>query len=109
MKTKETEKKKRRRRRRRKEFSKSLLIQESLLIWIQTLSMLVLAFVCVFRNAHEELPWLAAMVAFPWTAYGISQAFYYNKAKRENTSGGVVFETAMAELDAATNDETPLG
>lgn len=24
------------------------------------------------------------MVGFPWTAYGVSQAFYYNKAKREN-------------------------
>ena len=24
------------------------------------------------------------MVAFPWTAYGVSQAFYYNKAKVEN-------------------------
>lgn len=63
MKTKEDKK---------KEFSKRLLVQESMLIWIQTLSMLVLAFICVFRDAHEELPWLAAMVAFPWTAYGVS-------------------------------------
>lgn len=96
MKTKEDKK---------KEFSKRLLVQESMLIWIQTLSMLVLAFICVFRDAHEELPWLAAMVAFPWTAYGVSQAFYYNKAKRENMAGGVVYETAMAELGTADDEE----
>ena len=59
------------------EFSKSLLIQESALIWVITLSFIVLAFVCIFNQYFGELPWLAAMCAFPWTAYGASQAFYY--------------------------------
>ena len=56
----------------KREFSKNLLIQESLLIWIHSIAVLVLAFVCVFRGAYAELPWLTAMVSLPWTAYGVS-------------------------------------
>lgn len=68
----------------KKEFSKRLLVQESALIWIMTLGLLILAFICVFKEAYAELPWLTAMVALPWGAYGVSQAYYYKKAEREN-------------------------
>jgi hypothetical protein len=54
------------------EFSKKLLVQESILIWIVTLAFVVLAFICVFKQYFGELPWLTAMCAFPWTAYGVS-------------------------------------
>jgi len=64
----------------KKEFSKTLLIQESILIWIHTIAMLVLAYICVFKGYYSELPWLTAMVALPWTAYGVSQHAYYRKA-----------------------------
>ena len=80
------------------EFSKSLLIQESILIWIMSLTFLILAFYCIYMGYTGSLPWLAAMVAFPWTAYGISQAFYYKKAMAENTKDGIKFESVL--LDA---------
>ncbi len=80
----------------KQEFSKTLLVQESLLIWIHTIAMLVLAYICVFRDAYAELPWLTAMVALPWTAYGVSQHAYYKKAQAENTKDGIIYETAMA-------------
>lgn len=54
------------------EFSKWLLRQESVLIWITTISLIALAFVCIFNQFFGELPWLAAMVGFPWGAYGVS-------------------------------------
>jgi EamA domain-containing membrane protein RarD len=79
------------------EFSKKLLLQESMLIWIITISFIILAFVCVSNQFFGELPWLAAMCAFPWTAYGASQAFYFRKAERENTKGGIKYETVMAD------------
>ena len=68
----------------KREFSKILVAQESVLIWITTIALLVLAFICLDRQYFGEFPWITAMVGFPWTAYGVSQAFYYNKAKREN-------------------------
>ena len=88
------------------EFSKRLLLQESMLIWIITIAFIVLAFVCVKNQYFGELPWLAAMCGFPWTAYGASQAFYFKKAEKENTEGGIKYETTMQEL--RTNDHDPL-
>lgn len=73
-------------------FSKALLIQESILIWIITITFLVLAFVCIFNGFFGELPWLSVIVAFPWSAYGISQSYYYKKSMKENTKDGIVFE-----------------
>ena len=80
------------------EFSKRLLLQESMLIWIITIAFIVLAFVCEFNQFFCELTWLDAMCSFPWTAYGASQAFYFRKAERENTQGGIKYETVMADV-----------
>lgn len=82
---------------RKTEFSKVLLIQESILIWIMTLAFIALAFICVFNGYLGTLPWLAAMVSFPWGAYGVSQAFYYRKSQAENTQGGITFESALSQ------------
>lgn len=79
------------------EFSKALLIQESVLIWINTLAMLVLAFMCVYQGYFGELPWLSVMAGLPWAAYAISQREYYIKASKENTKDGIKFETVMAD------------
>jgi hypothetical protein len=79
------------------EFSKTLLKQESALIWIMSLSFIVLAFYCIHEGFTGSLPWLAAMVGFPWTAYGVSQAMYYRKSMAENTTGGIKYETVIAE------------
>ena len=58
-------------------FSKVLLIQESILIWLVTLACLVMAFICIFTGSFVELPWITAMVGCPWAAYAITQQAYY--------------------------------
>lgn len=83
------------------EFSKTLLKQESALIWIMSLSFIVLAFYCIHEGFTGSLPWLAAMVGFPWTAYGVSQAMYYRKSMAENTAGGIKYEAVIAEAQKA--------
>lgn len=92
-------------------FSKGLLVQESILIWIITLTFLVLAFICVFNGFFGELPWLSVIVAFPWSAYGISQAYYYKKSMKENTKDGIVYDQAMKEeqTDCVTEDDSIVG
>lgn len=79
------------------EFSKKLLAQESVLLWIVTLAFIVLAFVCIHNQYFGELPWLVAMASCPWAAYGASQAFYYKKAEKENTKGGIKYESVMLD------------
>lgn len=87
------------------EFSKKLLLQESALIWVVTIAFIVLAFVCITNQYFGELPWLTAMAAFPWSAYAIGQGFYYRKAEKENTKGGIKYDTVMSRCQ--TNDLDP--
>lgn len=84
----------------KKEFSKTLLVQESVLIWIETIAFLVLAFICILKGYTGSLPWLTSFSALPWTAYAISQGCYYNKAKSENTKDGIKYETALLQRQA---------
>jgi hypothetical protein len=79
------------------EFSKRLLLQESLLVWIVTIAFIVLAFVCIANQYFGELPWITAMATAPWGAYAVGQGFYYRKAEKENTKGGIKYDTVMAE------------
>ena len=82
----------------KREFSKILLLQESALIWIITLAFLFLAGLCIIKGYTGSLPWLTAMAGMPWAAYGVSQCFYYNKSKAENTKDGIKYETVMSDL-----------
>lgn len=83
----------------KKEFSKVLLIQESILVWIITVAMIFLTFYCVHNQFFGELPWVVGITGFPWAAYGVSQACYYKKSEKENTEGGVVYMAAQKELE----------
>lgn len=87
------------------EFSKKLLLQESALIWLITIAFIILAFVCISNQYFGELPWITAMAACPWGAYGVSQAAYYKKAEKENTKGGIKYESVMHQLQ--TQDNAP--
>lgn len=83
------------------EFSKTLLIQESALIWISTLAYIALAFYCIYSGYIGSLPWLTASASLPWAAYGVSQVYYYKKSTVENAKDGVKYESVMRELDLA--------
>lgn len=90
----------------KKEFSKTLLIQESILVWVTTLAFIVLAFLSISHDFSGELPWLGVLCGTLWTAYGVSQAFYYNKAKKENTKGGVKYMSVANELGIIEQDNS---
>lgn len=81
------------------EFSKLLLIQESILVWIVTIFGLYLAGYALANQCYGEMPWIATIIACPWTAYGATQGFYYKKSEKENTKDGIKFETVMAQLE----------
>ena len=89
----------------KKEFSKVLLIQESILIWLITIGFFFLAYICIKNEFLGELPWLTAMASLPWTVYGVSQAAYYHKAQKENTQGGLKYETTMYEITQSVDEQ----
>ncbi len=75
-------------------FSKCLLLMESAVVLYTTQQGFSLAKLAIEMKHTGSLPWLTAMVTAAWGAYGASAAFYYGKAKAENTAGGIVYELA---------------
>lgn len=82
----------------KKEFSKTLLIQESALIWITTIVCLVLGGYCIYKGFTGALPWISSIIVSAWSAYGISQVMYYRKAMAENTKNGIKFESVLEDI-----------
>ena len=78
------------------EFSKRLISDIRLLLWVVTLGGLVLAAYCISKGYTGSLPWLTAMVGLPWTAHGTVCAFYLNLCKSDHKEGGITFEAAKA-------------
>lgn len=76
-------------------FSKWLLLLEAIMVAYTTAQGFLLARMAITSDFSGTLPWIATMVTAAWGAYGTSAAFYYNKAKAENTKGGVVYESAL--------------
>lgn len=66
--------------------------------------MIGLAYLAIINGYIGSLPWLTAMVACPWGAYGVSQAMYYKKSEKENSKDGIKYETVMAEINAKYNN-----
>lgn len=82
----------------KREFSKTLLIQESALVWVTTLICLGLGGYCIYRGFTGALPWISSIIVSAYAAYGVSQMMYYKKSMAENTSGGIKYETVLEEV-----------
>lgn len=89
-----------------KEYSKKILDQELGLLWVNTIGMMALAFFCVLRKFDAAFPWLTAMVGLPWTAWGVSKTGYTMKSTKQNTAGGITYETAMLAAHATEKTQT---
>ena len=63
-----------------------------------TIYFMYLAHCCIVNQYFGELPWLAAMVGFPWTAYGVSQMYYYKKSMKENSKNGIKYDAVIADI-----------
>ena len=78
------------------DFSKKLISDIRLLLWVVTLGGLVLAAYCIRKGYTGSLPWLTAMGSLPWTAHGTVCAFYLNLCKSDYKEGGITFGAARA-------------
>lgn len=92
----------------KRDYSKRLISDIRLLLWVVTIGGIFLAAYCVHKGYVGSLPWLSAMVGLPWAAHGTVCAFYLNMAKSDHSEGGITFESAKANnfetYDAGSND-----
>jgi hypothetical protein len=83
--------------REQKDYSKKLISDIRVLLWVVTVGGLVLAFYCIHEGFTGSLPWISAMVGLPWTAHGTVCSFYMNMCKSDHSEGGITFESAKAK------------
>jgi hypothetical protein len=85
-----------RRKKKSSDFSKRLISDIRILLWVVTVGGLILAAYCIRKGFTGSLPWLSAMVGLPWSAHGVVCSFYLNMAKSDHSANGITFETAKA-------------
>ena len=78
------------------DFSKRLVMDIRVLLWIVTVGGLLLAGWCIYNGYTGSVPWLSAMVGLPWSAHGGICSFYLNMAKSDHQEGGITYEAAKA-------------
>ena len=84
------------------EFSKKLINDIRLLLWIITISGILLAFMCVYMGYLGTLPWISALIGLPWSAHGIVCSFYLNMAKSDHKKGGITYDLALREAESVS-------
>lgn len=82
----------------KKDFSKKLVDDIRILLWVVTVASLALAFYCVHLGYLGTLPWIAGMVSAAWASHGAVCSFYLNMAKSDHSQGGITFEQAMQQF-----------
>ena len=79
------------------EFSKKVVSDIRYLLWFVTISGVLLAAVCIYKDYAGSLPWITSMVALPWSAHGVICSFYLNMAKSDHSVGGITYEQMLIE------------
>lgn len=79
----------------KRDFSKQLICDIRSLLWIVTISGILLAFYCIRLGYLGTLPWISALVGLPWSAHGVVCSFYLNMSKSDHQKGGITYDLAI--------------
>lgn len=66
------------------EFSKLILVFETVLVAIVSGFVLFFCYLSITSDYSGSLPYLTTMITSVWAAYGASISFYQNKSGKEN-------------------------
>lgn len=68
------------------EFSKLILVLETILVAYVSYKVLVFTEMAILGQYTGSLPYLTTFITAVWTAYGATVSFYQNKSGKENIS-----------------------
>lgn len=77
--------------RKRIEFSKIIFIG------VSTITFAIVVFSCVMIYKTNDLSPLTYLIPSVFAELATATGFYYRKAEKENTKGGIVYDSAMVE------------
>lgn len=92
-------------RRSAKEFTQYMIVSDNAILWFISISYVVLAGYSIYRNYTGALPWLTSGQALAFGGWATVQCFLIKKSEKQNTKGGITYDTAMREQDRLTTAE----
>ena len=78
------------------EFTQLLVLSDGGLMWIITIGYMVLAAYAIYKGYQGALPWLTGTPAAAFAGWSTVRAFLIKKSEKQNTTGGITYDTAMA-------------
>ena len=93
-----------------KEFTQFMILSDNAILWYMCVAYTALAAYSIYKNFTGSLPWLTGGLGLAFAAWATIQSFLIKKSERQNTAGGITYDTAMANVKkeatkAFTEDE----
>ena len=86
-----------------KEFTQFMIISDNTILWYMCVAYTGLAAYSIYKNYVGSLPWLTGGLGLAFAAWATIQSFLIKKSEKQNTVGGITYDTAMQRLSADGN------
>lgn len=83
--------------RKRNKGKKKIAFSKIIFAGVSIMTISVVIFSCKMMYVTGDLSPLAYLIPSVFAELATATGFYYKKAERENTKGGIVYDSAMAE------------
>ena len=81
-----------------KEFTQFMILSDNTILWYMCVAYTALAAYSIYKNFTGSLPWLTGGLGLAFAAWATIQSFLIKKSERQNTAGGITYDTAMANV-----------
>lgn len=81
-----------------KEFTQFMILSDNAILWYMCVAYTALAAYSIYKNFTGSLPWLTGGLGLAFAAWATIQSFLIKKSERQNTTGGITYDTAMANV-----------
>ena len=86
-----------------KEFTQFMILSDNAILWYICIAYTALAAYSIYKNFTGSLPWLTGGLGLAFAAWATIQSFLIKKAEKQNTVGGITYDTAMQRLGTDGN------
>ena len=86
-----------------KEFTQFMILNDNAILWYMCIAYTALAAYSIYKNFTGSLPWLTGGLGLAFAAWATIQSFLIKKAEKQNTVGGITYDTAMQRLGTDGN------
>lgn len=81
-----------------KEFTQFMILSDNAILWYICVAYTALAAYSIYKDFSGSLPWLTGGLGLAFAAWATIQSFLIKKSERQNTAGGITYDTVMANV-----------